>query len=232
MSEKNVAIVLAAGRGKRMHSQVAKQYLLINKKPILYYSLRQFEMCPFMDEVVLVVGAGETEYCRREVIEKYDFQKVRSIVEGGEERYHSVYHGLKAAKGCDYVYIHDGVRPFVTQDILERARKDVIAYQACVVGMPVKDTIKLSDDQGFCESTPERSRIWQIQTPQVFSYPLIWQAFEKLMEELQKGTELSITDDAMVVEQMTNVKVKLTVGAYTNLKITTPEDLKIAENLF
>ncbi len=226
---KNVAIVLAAGRGSRMHSEIAKQYLLIKGRPVIWYALSAFERCPFIDEVVLVTGADEIEYCRTEIVEKYGFRKERQIVAGGKERYHSVYRGILAAGDCDYLYIHDGARPFVTQEILERARDAVCADRACVVGMPVKDTIKLSDGEGFCAETPDRSRVWQIQTPQVFEGALIRRAYESLMETLERGTALHVTDDAMVVEAMTETRVRLVPGDYRNIKITTPEDLCLAE---
>lgn len=246
---KSVAIVLAAGSGSRMNSGVAKQYLLIKEKPLIWYSLSEFERCPFIDEIVLVTRAEDISFCRTEIVEKYGFEKVRQIVEGGQERYDSVYLGLLAAGVCDYVYIHDGARPFVSREILERLRDDVGVYGACTVGMPVKDTIKLSDEDGFCASTPDRSRVWQIQTPQAFSRDLILSAHERLrrlrgagdcargtsqtggqtQEETHESRQLQVTDDAMVVEQMTDVKVKLTRGDYRNIKITTPEDLRLAE---
>lgn len=231
MEQKNVAVVLAAGRGKRMNSRTAKQFLLIKERPVLYYSLKVFEDCPFISEIVLVTGEQEIAFCRKEILERYGFQKVKHITAGGAERYHSVYNGLLAAGDCDYVYIHDGARPFVTREILERARRDVCAYQACAVGMPVKDTIKIADRNGFCESTPNRSLVWQVQTPQAFRFSLALEAYEKLMQTLQNGSQLQVTDDAMVVEAMTDVKVKLTEGSYANLKITTPEDLRLAEEL-
>lgn len=214
-----------------MNSAVAKQYLLIKEKPVIYYSLREFESCPFIDEIVLVAGADDLDYCREEIIRKYDFRKVKRIIAGGKERYHSVYNGLMAAEDCDYIYIHDGARPFVTQEILERAKEDVQLHKACVVGMPVKDTIKIGDEDGFCANTPERSRVWQIQTPQVFEYSLILGAYGRLMEQLKSDADLKITDDAMVVETMTDKKVKLTTGSYSNIKITTPDDLRLAELL-
>lgn len=229
MSEKSVAVVLSAGRGKRMGSAVQKQYLLIKGKPVIYYSLRTFQECPFIDEIVLVTGKEDREYCRTEIVEKYHFSKVSRIVSGGAERYHSVYNGLQAVWDCKTVYIHDGARPFIDGEILRRAQDAVKTYGACVVGMPVKDTIKISDDQGFSDSTPERSRVWQVQTPQVFDFSLVKEAYEKLMEELRNDPELSVTDDAMVVERESEVRVKLVEGSYTNIKITTPEDLKLAE---
>ena len=234
MAEKSVAVVLSAGSGRRMNSQTAKQYLLLKEKPLICYCLQAFEDCPFMGEVILVAGEKDLDWCRTEIVERYHFSKVSQIVAGGHERYDSVYHGLKAiasAGGCDHVYIHDGARPFVSQDILQRAREAVAAEGACVVGMPVKDTIKISDEQGFCAQTPRRSLLWQVQTPQVFHYPLVMMAYEKLMENHDVKERLTVTDDAMVVEQMIKHKVKLVEGSYSNIKITTPEDLKIAEAL-
>lgn len=222
--KKNVAIVLAAGQGKRMKSKVQKQYLLIKDKPVLYYTLNAFEESPLISEIILVTGKDEIEYCRKEIVEKYGFTKVRKITAGGKERYHSVHEGIQAIDEADYVLIHDGARPFVDGDILERVCTAVEEYKACVVGMPVKDTIKIADDEGFAAQTPDRRMVWQIQTPQVFEYHLIKDAYEKLMEEEPEG----ITDDAMVVETMTEHKVKLVAGSYRNIKITTPEDLDVA----
>ena len=223
--EKNAAVVLAAGRGSRMHSQVQKQFLLLNGKPVLCYSLEQFEACPFLDEIVLVTGEEEVDFCRREIVEKYGYKKVTAVVPGGKERYHSVYNGLRSLSGCGYVFIHDGARPFVDQAILARAHEDVRRFSACVVGMPVKDTIKLADEEGWVEETPQRSRLWMVQTPQAFSFPLILRAYEKLME----SGRTDMTDDSMVVESMEKVRVRLTEGSYRNIKITTPEDWAIAE---
>lgn len=229
---KNVAIVLAGGRGKRMNSNVQKQYLLIHEKPVLYYSLNTFQES-FVDEIVLVVPKGEEEYCKREIVEKYDFTKVKHIVCGGKERYHSVYQGLLAIDECDYVFIHDGARPFLTQEILQRVYDAVQEEKACVVGMPVKDTIKITDENEYATETPNREQVWMVQTPQTFSFTLIKEAytcFLKQEEELLQK-QIKITDDAMVVETFTEHKVKLVKGSYQNIKITTPEDLDIA-NLF
>ena len=225
------AIVLAAGQGKRMQSKVHKQYLLIQGKPVLYYALQAFETS-FIDDIVLVVGKNEKEYCQQEIVDKYGFTKVKIIVEGGKERYHSVAHGIRAIEWkCDYIFIHDGARPFINEEILERAYEQVQKSKACVVGMPVKDTVKIADTAGFVESTPNRAKVWQIQTPQVFEYKLIRGAYERLLEEevqlLSSGNV--ITDDAMVVEYFTKLPVKLVEGSYENIKITTPEDLYVAE---
>lgn len=227
MSEKkhHAAIVLAAGKGSRMKSNVPKQYLSLEGKPVLYYALRAFEES-FIDEIVLVTGAGEEVYCQNEIVKKYGFQKVTRVIAGGKERYDSVYRGLCALKGADYVYIHDGARPFVDQDILARAKENVEKYQACAAGMPSKDTIKIINKEGFVEETPQRKSVWTIQTPQVFSYPLIYHAYEKMYQDMPT---IQITDDAMVVETMLQMPVKLYEGSYNNIKITTPEDLSVAK---
>ena len=221
--QKYTAIVLAAGSGKRMNSQVHKQYLIIQDRPVLYYSLKEFEDSA-VDEIVLVVGKGEEEFCRREIVDKYGISKVKAIVEGGKERYHSVFEGLKQTSDADYVLIHDGARPFVNQDIIRRCMQEVQKYQACVVGMPVKDTIKIADEEGYAKQTPDRKNVWMIQTPQTFSYALIYEAYEEML----KTEDTAITDDAMVLERTKGKKSKLIEGSYRNIKITTPEDLLIA----
>lgn len=224
---KTAAIVLAAGKGSRMQADRPKQYLLLREKPVLYYSLKAFEESS-MDEVVLVVGEGEVEYCQKEIVDAYKFEKVTTIIEGGKERYHSVYNGLKemCKNGVDYVFIHDGARPFVTVELIHKLLEEVKMHQACVAGMPVKDTIKIVDNDQFVTATPERRLVWLVQTPQVFDYKLVYEAYEKIMESEQAG----ITDDAMVVEQMTGHPVKLIEADYRNIKITTPEDIVIGES--
>lgn len=221
--QKYAAIVLAAGSGKRMNSKVHKQYLIIQDRPVLYYSLKAFEDSA-VDEIVLVVGKGEEKFCRKEIVDKYGITKVKAIVEGGKERYHSVFEGLKQTSDADYVLIHDGARPFVNQDIIRRCMQEVQKYQACVVGMPVKDTIKIADEGGYAKQTPDRKNVWMIQTPQTFSYALIYEAYEEML----KTEDTAITDDAMVLERIKGKKSKLIEGSYRNIKITTPEDLLIA----
>lgn len=222
------AVILAGGQGKRMNSDVQKQYMMLGGRPLLTYALEAFENSR-VDEMVLVTGAGEETYARTELVEAFGFSKVKSVVAGGKERYHSVYEGLKALKDCDYVLIHDGARPLVTGKIIERIMDGVKQYDACVAGMPVKDTIKVADGGAYAVGTPDRSSLWQIQTPQAFAYLLVKRAYDRLMEDerLQTG----ITDDAMVVESQTQHRVKLIEGSYENLKVTTPEDIVIAEAL-
>jgi len=225
------AVVLAAGSGKRMHSSQKKQFMRLCGRPVVCHSLQVLEES-FVDEVALVVSGEDIDYCRTEIVDRYGFSKVKKIIAGGKERYHSVAAGLESLKDCDYVFIHDGARPVVTREILERALESVKVHEACVVGMPVKDTIKIADGNGFVTQTLDRGLVWMIQTPQVFSYPLIRKAYSKLLGEeaefLNRG--ISITDDAMVVETVTDHCVKLVEGSYENIKITTPEDLLLAES--
>lgn len=225
--EKNAAIVLAAGKGTRMGSDIPKQFLNIQDKPVLYYSLKVFQDSPLISEIILVIGKEWQEYCREKILKPYGISKVVKMVEGGQERYDSVYAGLSACGQCDYVFIHDGARPFITEEILERCMDSVLENKACVVGMPSKDTIKIADDEKNIVSTPVRRNVWIIQTPQVFSYDLIRTAYEEMLIRGMEG----ITDDAMVVEAAKQCKVKLVEGSYENIKITTPEDIKIAQIL-
>ena len=224
---KCTAIVLAAGQGKRMNSKIQKQFLMLKGKPVLYYSLAVFEESPEIDEIILVTGKECIEYCKNEIIEVYGFQIVKLIVPGGQERFDSVYAGICACENCEYVFIHDGARPFVTEEIIVRTKEAVKKYGACIAGMPSKDTVKFADENGMVESTPNRSRVWSIQTPQVFAYKLIRNAHEKARQYDMK----EITDDSMLIEQYGGVKVRLVEGSYENLKITTPEDILVAEKI-
>lgn len=235
------AIVLAAGNGSRMKSNVAKQYMLLRGKPLIWYALNAVEQSEIIDDCILVTGSGDIEYVKTEIEEKYGFQKVVAIVPGGAERYLSVGNALEVlAKGelmipnqDGYVFIHDGARPFLTEQILRSTYEAVQQYQACVAAMPVKDTVKIADEEGFAATTPDRKLVWTIQTPQVFDSKLIIEAYRKLQEQQadlrRKG--IMVTDDASVVELFTEQKVKLVEGSYENIKITTPEDIQIAEAL-
>lgn len=227
MSKKITAIVLAGGKGSRMNCNTPKQYLDILGKPILYYSLQAFEKSR-VDEIILVTGVGEQEFCRKEIVEKYQFKKVVHIVEGGKERYHSVYHGLKKIENADYVMIHDGARPLVSVEIINRAIDEVLQNGACVVGMPVKDTIQLVADGNVIESTPMRSKVWMAQTPQCFAYGLISTSYTTAIE----NQDATITDDAMVAQKYGGATVKMIEGHYENIKVTTPEDIVVAECFF
>ncbi|MDO4188209.1 MAG: 2-C-methyl-D-erythritol 4-phosphate cytidylyltransferase [Lachnospiraceae bacterium] len=239
---KRTAIVLSAGSGKRMNSDTKKQYLLIKDKPIIYYSLNTFQQSSIIDEIILVASADDMDYVRSEIVAKYGFTKVSNIVVGGKERYNSVYNGLKCCNDSEYVFIHDGARPFITEEILVRAMKVLSECGSAVVGMPVKDTIKIVNDDLEVTDTPNRKTVWQVQTPQCFKANIAISAYEKLILEENSGElknrGIQVTDDAMVVETFYESDggkfkgVRLVEGSYENIKITTPEDLKIAEVFF
>ena len=229
MSERNTAIVLAAGQGKRMHSKVQKQFLEIQGYPVLYYSLRCFQESPLIQDIILVTGEESISYCKEEIVQKYGFTKVSAVIPGGKERYDSVYAGLCACKDCRYVLIHDGARPMISAEDIEKSMQMVEQEDACVLATPVKDTIKIVK-KGYVTDTPDRDTLWAMQTPQSFSTELLRNAYIQL-ETKQKKEKIvpNITDDAMIVEYMTGHKIRIIPGNYANIKITTPEDLAIAE---
>ena len=225
---KITAIVLAAGSGSRMKSKTKKQFMEIKGKPVIWYSLFEFEKSR-VDEIILVTGKDDIDYCKKEIVEKYNLKKIKNVVAGGSERYESVYNGLKEVTG-NIVLIHDGARPLINNEIIERSIEGTIKSDACVVGVPVKDTIKRANKEGYIMDTPNRSELWITQTPQSFKTDLVKMAYKKMKEELEKGnTTLNITDDAMVVEEFTTNQVRFVQGDYKNIKVTTPEDIDIAE---
>ena len=225
---KITAIVLAAGSGSRMKSKTKKQFMEIKGKPVIWYSLFEFEKSR-VDEIILVTGKEDIDYCKKEIVEKYNLKKIKNVVAGGSERYESVYNGLKEVTG-NIVLIHDGARPLINNEIIERSIEGTIKSDACVVGVPVKDTIKRADKEGYIIDTPNRSELWITQTPQSFKTDLVKMAYKKMKGELEKGnTTLNITDDAMVVEEFTTNQVRFVQGDYKNIKVTTPEDIDIAE---
>lgn len=225
---KITAIVLAAGSGSRMKSKTKKQFMEIKGKPVIWYSLFEFEKSR-VDEIILVTGKEDIDYCKKEIVEKYNLKKIKNVVAGGSERYESVYNGLKEVTG-NIVLIHDGARPLINNEIIEGSIEGTIKSDACVVGVPVKDTIKRANKEGYIIDTPNRSELWITQTPQSFKTDLVKMAYKKMKEELEKGnTTLNITDDAMVVEEFTTNQVRFVQGDYKNIKVTTPEDIDIAE---
>ena len=235
------AVVLAAGSGSRMHSSVPKQFMKLEGKPLIWYALQAVEQSAIIDDCILVTGAEDIAYTWREIIQKYGFTKVDMIAAGGGERYESVASALAVLESGDmrmanrdgYVFIHDGARPFLTEKILEDTYAAAAAYGACVAAMPVKDTIKLADAEGYAVQTPNRSSVWMVQTPQVFEVQMICEAYRRLAGQLPmlQRQGIQITDDAMVVETMLGRHVKLVQASYENIKVTTQEDMKIAEVL-
>ena len=222
---KFTAIVLSGGTGKRMNSDIPKQYMMLKDKPVLAHSLLAFEQSP-VDDIVIVCGEGDEEYIIKEFVEKYGLSKVSAVCAGGAERYNSVYNGLKACKGTDYVLIHDGARPYVSDEIIKRNIEEVQKYKAVVTSVKATDTVKIADDNGFVISTPERKSVYFMQTPQTFEYKLAFDSYSKLIDELEKEVKVQVTDDAQVVEMYSEIKVKLIEGDYSNIKITVPKDLQ------
>lgn len=226
---KHIAIVMAAGSGKRMGTDKPKQYLEVNGRPILYYSLKTLEDS-FIDEIILVTRREDISYCKEEIVDLYGFKKVTQIVPGGSERFESVFEGIKAVEDkSSYVYVHDGARPMLSKETLDNAKNDVERYRATVVAVPSKDTVKISDKDGNIVSSPDRSLVWNAQTPQCFEYELIYSSFIKMMDEISKGKKVNITDDGQVCELYSDVSVHLTMGDYSNIKVTTPEDVSFVE---
>ena len=222
----NSAIVLAAGSGSRMHSDVPKQYMELMGHPIIYYTLKAFEESN-VDEVVLVVRDGDVEYVKKEIVDVYGFTKVTSIVIGGSTRTESVYNGIQAAKG-EYVLIHDGARCFVSKELINKMVLEV-KNGSCIAAVPSKDTIKISDEEGYVSETPSRDLVWVIQTPQAFNKKkLIW-AYGKI-NLLTESKKSKLTDDSMIMEYV-GEKVRLIPAEYSNIKVTTPEDMLFGKNL-
>ena len=223
---KVIALIPAAGMGKRMGGGINKQYLLLREKPILAHTLGVFERAPFVDDIFVITPEQEIPFCREQVVERYGFTKVRDVVAGGSERQYSVLNGLRAVAGAadeDVVLIHDGVRPFVTPELVCRVIQAARSRGAAVLGLPAQDTLKTVNSGGEIRQTLERKDIWQIQTPQAFQAPLLRRAFTEAYSRNFYGT-----DEASLVEQL-NHPVVVIPGSPLNLKITTPDDLDLAE---
>ena len=223
------AIIAAAGVGKRMGHHIPKPYLALAGKPILAHTLKIFETMPEIRQITVVVHPEDLNFCQETVIAPYNFKKILRVVPGGKERQDSVYHALKALKNEDeleIVLVHDAVRPFVTQDqvrqIIDAARR----HGGAVLGLPAQDTLKRVTAEGTVHQTLERTDIWQIQTPQAFQAPLLWRAFTEAYSRNFYGT-----DEASLLEQL-NQPVAVVPGSPFNLKITTPDDLLLAEAIF
>ena len=219
-------IVAAAGMSNRMGSKINKQFISINNKPILAHTLEKFEKCKYVDEIIVVAKEEEIDYCRKEIIKKYNFNKVSKIVRGGKERQDSVYNGILALnEKIDIVVSHDGARPFVKLENIIEGIKGAVEYGACVVGVPVKDTIKFVGNSEIVDKTPKRDMLWAAQTPQCFKKEILMEGYIKAIED-----EFIGTDDSSFVERL-GINVKMIMGSYENIKITTPEDLILAESI-
>ena len=215
---KTAAIIASGGQGKRMGPAGPKQFIEVNGKPILAYALSTFNSCADVNDIILTAPAGY-ESTTSGIARAYGIDKVSGVITGGGSRQETVYNALRAARGADIILIHDAARPFVTKDEISRTIKTAEIYGACVLGVPVKDTIKICDSGGFVISTPPRDALWQIQTPQAFSRDIIIDAHESARSGGYTGT-----DDAELVEK-SGRPVRIIMGNYANIKITTMEDL-------
>jgi 2-C-methyl-D-erythritol 4-phosphate cytidylyltransferase len=223
---KVTALIPAAGMGRRMGQKVAKQFLPLGDRPMLAHTLMAFQRASEIDEIIPILSKEDMESCLRDVIEQYHITKVRTLVVGGKERQDSVMHGLeKLEKDASIVLVHDGVRPFVTLEMIKES-VDLAKKGECIaVGVPLKDTVKEVDDKRMVRHTLERSRLWAIQTPQTFPVKILKRAYEESYKHKTYGT-----DDATLVER-SGGRVRVIMGSYENIKITTPEDLIFAEEI-
>ena len=218
---KCTALITAAGSGKRMGFSEKKQFLSLLGKPILAYTLEKFQNTDEIDEIVLVLPEYDIDFCKKEILDKYGFNKVKTIVSGGSERQESVYKGILAVKEADIILIHDGVRPFVKKEEILKVIEDAEKNGASVLAVRVKDSLRFYD--GNVSKSVSRGNIWQVQTPQGFRKNIIYEAHEKAWDE-----EFFGTDDAALAEHA-GYNVSVVEGSYDNIKITTPDDLIIAE---
>lgn len=220
------AVIVSAGKGHRFMEGKKKQFHSLAEKPILAHTLDKFETCPMIHSILLVVAEEDMGYCLEEIVEKYRYQKISQIVPGGRSRQESVKNGIDSLPtDVDIVAIHDGVRPFITREMIEESIRAAVRFQAVVMAMPVKETIKMVHPDGTILKTLDRESLWQVQTPQTFQVNVIKEAYQRATRDGFVGT-----DDASLVERL-GVKVHILPGSYTNIKITTPEDLLLA-NLF
>ena len=217
------AVIVAAGKGKRMGTEISKQFLPLCGKEILSHTVEKFEAANDIRDIVLVTGQDSLQDVR-DMVQEYNWKKVVSVVAGGKERQDSVWNGLQAVNAdTEIVLIHDGVRPFVTEEILKDSIETAMEMGGCVAGVPAKDTIKVCNEENIAVATPDRSTLWQIQTPQTFRKELILQAYAQAKEDGFTGT-----DDASLAEH-SGYPVKVIMGSYRNIKITTKEDLLVGE---
>ena len=221
----STAVIVAAGKGKRMGTEISKQFLPLCGKEILAHTVEKFEKAACIRDIILVTG-GDALQDVRQMAQEYGWKKIISVTEGGKERQDSVFLGLQQVpQDTEIVLIHDGVRPFVTEEILERSIVAAKETGGCVAGVPAKDTIKVCDAEGFAIATPDRSTLRAVQTPQVFDFDLLRGALQKAASD-----KAAVTDDCSAVERR-GMKIRLVAGDERNLKVTTPLDLKIAELL-
>jgi 2-C-methyl-D-erythritol 4-phosphate cytidylyltransferase len=223
---KTIALITAAGKGLRMQSPTPKQYLALGGKPILAQTLQVFEECSAIDGIYIIVPQDQMDMVQKDIVEKYHFKKVLKVVRGGRMRQYSVWNGLKAiSTGCSIVVVHDGVRPLISPRLIAQSIETARKSGAAVVAVLARDTVKRAAAGKKIQTLP-REEIWLAQTPQTFQFPLLMKAYLKAHQDNVLGT-----DDAFLVERL-GYPVTLVPGDHSNIKITTPEDLVLAEALF
>ena len=221
----NGVVIVAAGTGSRMNMGINKQFIKLEGKEIIAYTIEKFYNNSNIEDIVVVVKEDESEFFKKEILDKYNFKNIK-IAYGGKERQDSVYNGLKLLdEKCDVVLIHDGARPFVSDKIIDKSIEEAKEHKAIVVGVPVKDTIKVIDNDKNIVDTPNRSVLWAVQTPQTFDDNILIDAYKDAIKNKFYGT-----DDAMLVERI-GYKVKMLEGSYNNIKITTQEDLNVGSQI-
>jgi 2-C-methyl-D-erythritol 4-phosphate cytidylyltransferase len=216
-------VIVAGGKGKRMGQGVNKQYLKLGEMEVLAVAIEAFNRVDSVDEIIVVTSEQEIEFCSENIIKKYNFEKVKRVVAGGEERQESVYNGLMSCnEESEVVLIHDGARPFVTEKMILDSIEGARRFEACTVAVPVKDTIKRVDESSTILSTLKRSELFSIQTPQAFKFGLILEGHREAIKN-----NVLVTDDTALIEAM-GKNVKIVMGSYFNIKLTTQEDLVFA----
>ena len=222
-----VAVIPAAGSGIRMNSGRAKQFLCLDERPILTVTLTHFQDCEDIEGIILVAPPGDVAYCKKQIVEKFGFTKVKKVVAGGKRRQDSVRLGIEASEGrFDRVLIHDGVRPIIDQGLLKRVITAAVTHRAVITALPAKETVKEVDDRHEVVRTYDRHRVWMVQTPQLFRYADILKAHH--MAQAQGWEEA--TDDAFLVEKL-GIPITVVEGSERNIKVTTPHDLELARFL-
>jgi 2-C-methyl-D-erythritol 4-phosphate cytidylyltransferase len=223
---KTIALITAAGKGQRMQSPTPKQYLSLGGKPVLAQTLQVFEDCSAIDGIYIIVPQDQMLMVQKDIVEKYHFKKVLKLVRGGKMRQYSVWNGLNAiSAGCSIVVVHDGVRPLISPQLIAQSIEAAQKSGAAVVAVLARDTVKRAAAGKKIQTLP-REEIWLAQTPQTFQFPLLMKAYQKAHQDDILGT-----DDAFLVERLGH-PVTLIIGDHSNIKITTPEDLVLAEALF
>jgi 2-C-methyl-D-erythritol 4-phosphate cytidylyltransferase len=224
MDTRVVAVIPSAGGGRRFGSSVQKQFLTLAGKPLLVHTLEPFQRSPWIQEILLVVPQEWVDKILDSIVRPYGLTKVKNAVAGGAQRQDSVRLGLEALGPVwDVVVIHDGARPFITQDLIARCVQETLIHGATLLGVPAVDTIKEVDSTGRVQNTLNRERLWMVQTPQSFRYKLALRAHQDARDAAVTGT-----DDASLVERLGH-EVRVLMGSYDNIKVTTPRDLILGE---